>query len=286
MLDPEDCKALIAFAQTRSFTHAARLLGVSQPSLFERLKRLSERVGVPLYEKEGRVLSLTLQGTRLTAFAQDALRRTSSFISELRGESASETAILAAGEGAFLYLLGPALTAFRRREKTSSLRLLTLGGPSAIEALQDGSTHLAVGVVDLLPEGIEARLLRKTPLCAALSIKHPLAKKAKLSLKDLAKEPLILPPKGRSHRDFVGRALASLGEDTHAPIEADGWPLMIQFAALHLGVAVVNGICQVPKSVVLRRIPELGVVSYRLFTRRGAHVPECTKRLLADLLDL
>jgi LysR family transcriptional regulator, low CO2-responsive transcriptional regulator len=286
MLDPEDCKALIAFAQTRSFTLAARELGVSQPSLFERIKRLSEKIGVPLYEKSGRALSLTSQGTRLTAFAQDALRRTSSFISDLRGEGVTETAILAAGEGAFLYLLGPALTAFRRREKTSSLRLLTLGGPTAIEALQDGTTHLAVGVVDLLPEGIEARVLRKTPLCAALSSKHPLAKKAKLTLRELSTEALILPPKGRSHRDFIGRALSSLGEHANAPIEADGWPLMLQFAALNLGVAVVNGICQAPKSVVLRPIPELGTVTYRLFMRRGSHLPECVKRLFADISDL
>jgi DNA-binding transcriptional LysR family regulator len=284
MIDPEDCKAMISFAQTKSFTLAAKQLNVSQPALFERLKKLSEKIGLPLYEKNGRSISLTPQGTRLTAFAQDNLRRTSEFITNLRGESYEEIAILAAGEGSFLYLLGPALTLFRRREKHASLRLVTLGGPSAIESLQDGSAHLAVGVVDLLPDEIEARLLRKTPLCAALSIKNPLSQKKKISLRELAKEPLILPPKGRSHRDFIGRALASIGEETRAPIEADGWPLMLQFAALNLGVAVVNGICPPPKNVVLRPIPELGMVSYRLFTRRGAHLPECTQRLMNDLL--
>jgi DNA-binding transcriptional LysR family regulator len=282
MIDLKDCKALISFSETLSFTEAARRLCVSQPALFERLKKLSERVGAPLYMKEGRTLSLTSHGVRLTAFAQDSLRRTTQFMQELRGEAREESVTLAAGEGAFLYLLGPAIRRFQKKDG-GKLQLVKRGGASAIEALQDGSAHIAVAVSDLVPSSIEAKILCRTLLCAALEKTHPLTKKKTISLKELAKENLIITPEGRSHRELIGRALANIGEESKVALEADGWPLTLHFVSLGLGVGIVNGICQPPKNVVLRPIPELGAVTYRLCTRRGAYLPECAKRLHAEL---
>jgi len=85
---------------------------------------------------------------------------------------------------------------------------------------------------------------------------------------------------GQSHRTFVGRAFASIGAEVRAPIEADGWPLILRFAALGLGVAVVNGVCEPPKGVVLRAVPELGTVSYRAFVRRGGKLEAAAESLV------
>jgi DNA-binding transcriptional LysR family regulator len=207
---------------------------------------------------------LTAQGVELTAFARDLLGRGAAFTGRLRGE-VKESVTLAAGEGAYLYLLGPALTAFAK--DPARLELLTLGGPAACSAVQLGQAHLAVGVFDLVPRGLHAQELLTTRLCAALPARHHLAKASRLALKDLAGERMILAPEGQSHRTLVGRALASIGSTVEQHIEADGWPLMLAFVAAELGVAVVNGICRPPPGVVLRPIPELGVVKYRLLTR-------------------
>lgn len=61
---------------------------------------------------------------------------------------------------------------------------------------------------------------------------------------------------------------------------------MLQFAALGLGVAVVNGICVPPRGVVLRPVPELGSVCYRLVTRRGARAAPAAERLADRILAL
>ncbi len=285
ILDGELLRAFAAFADTLNFTHAARSVGLSQPALFERVQRLSALVaGAPLYEREGRQIRLTDRGQRVAAHARDTLARADVFARDLAGEPANETVTLAAGEGAFLYLLGPAIARFVT--SAISLRLLTLGAPAACDAVRDGDAHLAVGVIDLVPPGLVARDIRRTPLSVALSAKHPLARRRTLRLADLAGERLILPPAGRSHRDFVGRAIAKLGHDLAPPIEADGWPLMLQFAALGLGLAVVNGICAAPRGVVLRPVPELGSVCYRLVTRRGADATAAASRLADRILEL
>jgi DNA-binding transcriptional LysR family regulator len=286
ILDHEQLRAFAAFADSLSFTRAAKVVGLSQPALFERVQRLSAALDTRLYERDGKkALRLTEAGVRLAAFARDLLAQTSAFVDELRGVRPREAVTLAAGEGAFLYLLGPAIARFAADE-AASLRLLTYGARAASEAVLSGEAELAVAVLDLVPDGLVAHDVVRTPLCAAMSARHPLAKRRAVTLVELSRERLVLPPPGRSHRDFVGRAIARLGHEVAPPIEADGWPLVLKFAALGLGVAVVNGICELPKAVVTRPIPELGTVTYRLLRRRGSELGAAASRLASGILAL
>ncbi|MCB9755003.1 MAG: LysR family transcriptional regulator [Myxococcales bacterium] len=302
ILDGELLRAFAAFATARSFTHAAARVGLSQPALFERVRRLQEQLGVTLYEREGRALRLTDAGVRVAAFAREELARARGFSRALTGAPSEERVTLAAGEGAYLYLLGPALRAFTRRPRRGpknmsnspssntgppprcELRVLTLGGPSALEAVREGEAALAVGVFDLVPRGLLARDILQTPLCAAVLRTSALARRREIPLRALARARLILAPTGQRHRAVISRAIASLGVQPAPPVTADGWPLMLQFAAAGLGVAVVNGVCKPPPGVVLRPIPELGTVTYRLLSRRDS-TSAAAERLAALILE-
>jgi DNA-binding transcriptional LysR family regulator len=279
ILDGELLRAFAAFADALNFTRAARVVGLSQPAMFERIARLAAEVGAALYERDGRQLRLTDAGVRVAAFAREELARTHAFLADLRGEAQRERVVLAAGEGAYLYLLGPALRAFAREDPDATLCPLTRGGPDALEAVREGSAHLAVAAVDLVPEDLTARDLVRTPLCAVMAAGHRLARRRSLRLADLAGERLVLAPAGQTHRAFVGRALAGVPAAPEPPIEADGWPLMLHLAGLGLGVAIVNGVCQPPRGAVLRPLRELGHVTYRLLWRRGASLPPAATRL-------
>jgi DNA-binding transcriptional LysR family regulator len=284
ILDGELLRAFAAFADALNFTHAARAVGLSQPALFERIQRLAEQVGAALYEREGRQLRLTEAGARVAAFAREELARAHAFVHELRGEAQREAVALAAGEGSYLYLLGPALRGFARERPAVSLRLLTRGSRDAVTAVREGAAQLGVAVLDLVPEDMQVRDLVTTPLCVAFAATHRLAGKRAVRLADLAGERLIVTPAGQAHRDLVGRALAGLPGSGEPPIEADGWPLMLKFAGLGLGVAIVNGICELPRGVVTRPLRELGSVTYRVFWRRAAALAPAACALRERLL--
>lgn len=286
ILDGELLRAFAAFAEALNFTHAARTVGLSQPALFERIQRLSELVGAALYEREGKQLRLTEAGARVCAFAREELARAHAFAQALHGETRREAVVLAAGEGAYLYLVGPALRGFAGARTDASLRLLTRGARDAVAAVREGAAHLGVAVLDLVPEDVIARDVVTTPLCVAVASTHRLARRRTVRLADLAGERLILTPAGQSHRDIVGRALAGVPAAAEPPIEADGWPLMIQFARLGLGVAIVNGICELPRGVVARPLRELGSVTYRVFWRRGGSLAPAAGELRERLLAL
>jgi DNA-binding transcriptional LysR family regulator len=278
IIDPDLLLAFVAFAETLNFTRAAKAVGLSQPALFERVQRLGELLELPLYRRSGRSLELTPQGVQVAAYAREAHEHGQRFLAELRGEPRPAEVTLAAGEGSYLYLLGEALRRFRAA-RIGPLRLFTLGARDACAAVLQGEAHLAVCALDMVPPRLHAEEIRRTPMCVTLPREHPLARRRSLKLRELAGERLILAPAGQLHRDFVGRALGRVGFDVIDPIEADGWPLMLRFAQLGLGIAFVNELCSVPKGLVLRPVPELGSVTYRLVRRRGARLSPAAERL-------
>jgi DNA-binding transcriptional LysR family regulator len=290
MIETELLRSFAAFGQARNFTRAAKQLGVSQPALFERIQKLESRLGLSLYERSGRELVLTAEGTRVLAFARDIDARLRDFVSELKGEPARASVTLAAGEGSYLYLLGPAIAAFVKHSR-AALHLLTTGAKATVDALRCGDAQLGVAVLDIVPRGIDSEDLVRTPLCVAMRRTHPLANKRALSLADLRTDRVILTPDGQLHRDLVSRAIerdaspssARSARSTDSFLEADGWPLMLKFVELGLGLAVVNGVCHLPPGVVTRPLPELGSVTYRLLTRRGAPLSEEARSLAARI---
>ncbi|MGH7668731.1 MAG: LysR family transcriptional regulator, partial [Gemmatimonadaceae bacterium] len=64
---------LAVIARERSFTRAAAVLGVSQPSISARVRRLELRAGEPVFERLGRGVRLTPTGEALLPAAERAL---------------------------------------------------------------------------------------------------------------------------------------------------------------------------------------------------------------------
>jgi DNA-binding transcriptional LysR family regulator len=282
MIDGDLLASMLAFGETRNLTRASRALGVSQPALFERLRRLSDQLGEPLYERRGRELALTAAGVRVLAFAREERDRHAALLAELRGEPAPTCVALAAGEGAYLYLLGPALARLAQLPSID-LQVHTLGAPSAIEAVRGGRIHLAVAALDIAPPGIDAEPLLVTPTCVALPARHPAAKQRTVRLAQLRDARWILAPEGQMHRAFVSRAIARTGAAPAGVIEADGWPLMLGFVAHGLGIAIVNGSCLPPAGVVLRPLPELAKVTYQLLTRQRRQLSPEAQQVAAEI---
>lgn len=284
ILDGELLRAFAAFAAERNFTRAARACALSQPALHERVQKLGAQLGLTLYRREGRELVLTEEGARVAAFARGSLERSAAFVESLRGATSREHVTLAAGEGAYLYVLARGIEAFAKRD-AAKLAFVTLGGPSCVSAVLEGRAHVGVAVVDVVPRGIRAVEIARAPVCAVMAGSHRLAKNKRVSLADLSGERLVLAPEGQSHRAIVTRAVsgARVAPSSEPVIEADGWPLMLAFAAMGLGVAIANGVCELPRGAVARPIPELGTVAYSVLT--ATHPTAAATRLATTLVE-
>ncbi|MFA1539275.1 LysR family transcriptional regulator [Actinomadura monticuli] len=253
-LSTDALASFAVFADHLNFTRAAGELHISQPALHVKVRKLSEAVGRPLYTRHGRRLALTPAGERVARFARDLDARMTSFLAEMDGTAASRAPALAAGEGAYLYLLGDAVH--------PGVRLINGDRARTLAAVRTGRADVGVAVLDVLPADVETELLASYPQALVMPDDHPLAALPRLALCDLAGAALVVPPPAGPHRVTLERALRAAEVPWSLAVEAEGWPLMLHFVALRIGVAVVNGCVPPPPGLTAREIIDLPAVPY------------------------
>lgn len=274
--------AFAVFAEHRSFTHAARRLHISQPALHVQIRKLSEAVGRPLYRREGRALALTPEGVRLAAFGREVADRGRAVLEELRGAPPSGPVVLASGQGAFLYLLGPAIRRFPKDRWP--LRLVAMAGPEAVAAVREARAHLCVVAVDRPPADLDATRLVSIGQHVVVPRRHRLARRRSLRPADLAGEPLVVPPEGSPHRAMLQGLLRAAGVDPVVAVEATGWELALQFARYGVGLAVVNDFCPAPQGMLAIPLQGAPAITYFAIARAGFASPgtEALRRLIVE----
>jgi DNA-binding transcriptional LysR family regulator len=264
----ETLRAFRIFAETLNFTHAAEQLHLSQPALHTKIGELSKSLGQPLYLKQGRQLQLTESGLRLVVFAREMETRLADFQRQLQGEP-EQPLRLASGQGAYRYLLGPALRKYPGRLE------LRLGDA---ESVRSGRAHLGVGMAPARSDDLEVLPFREVGQVLLLPKGHGLARKQRLRLRDCRGLQLVVPPAGRPQRQRLEESLPPF----QVTAEAEGWELTLHFVGLGLGLAVVNSFCPVPKGFVARPLDELPAVSYQVFLPKTYVRPQA--RQLARLI--
>ncbi len=274
LLEPDALRSFAVFAEHRNFTTAAAALNISQPSLHVKIRKLADALGTDLYERAGRSLVLTAAGERLAAFAVDARLRVDDFLADL--EESTPTLTIAAGRGAFRWVIADAVRAVARRDR--KIRVITADRDAAVAALGSGHADIAVVGYDPPPGRFRVREIAAYPQTLLISRTHPLACRAQVTLADLAGLDLIVPPPGRPHRRALERALLDAGVPWQAVAEADGWDLQVQFADLGIGATVVNGCVRPPPG--LAAIPVTGLPDVRYW---AAWCPQRQVRI-SDLL--
>jgi DNA-binding transcriptional LysR family regulator len=286
MIRSEWLEAFIAFAEELNFTRAAARLHISQPAFYVQIQRLAEAVGATLYERRGRNLVLAPQGRELLAFARDARDRDEAFQARLGGLPGRSLTVLAAGEGVLLYVLGkPLRQATAPGGAGARLRILTRDRERTLAALADGEAHLGVAAMEVVADGLHATRVHRAGMKLVLPAGHRLARQRRLRLTDLAGERLIVPPAGSRHREMLARALGAAGVSWEIALEATGWPVMLDYARLGVGLAVVNDICPPPRGTVARPLPDLPAIDYHVLHRAGAALSPEAERLRALIKD-
>ncbi|MES5813440.1 LysR family transcriptional regulator [Pseudoxanthomonas sp. Soil82] len=242
-------KPLRAFCQTvrlGSVSRAADALFVSQPAITLQLQALERDLGMPLLERNGRRLAPTREGEILYEMALPLVEQLdgleAAFRERVQGLDAGELKI-AANSSTILYLLPRIVEAFRAHHPEVRLTLHNVVASEGTDLLREDAVDLVVGTLldvpaDLSYEGayrFEQRLIAPPG--------HPLLRKARLELADLAAHPLILPPK----RQITWRLVDVVLQQNRVPytvaLEVSGWDVIKQYVAMGMGVSIVPSIC-------------------------------------------
>ncbi len=190
-----------AAAETLHFSRAAERLHVTQPALSRQIRDLEAELGVRLFDRHGTQTALTPAGARFRIHVRDLLGATERAVEAARAAAKQ----LRFGHYGTLWteFYGPALRTYARRHPEVQLDAVELTPSELIVALRRGELDLALlgPVEEPVRREFATRRLGTMPAMLAMAADHPLAKRRRLALSELAGQPWI----GWDDRSFPGR---------------------------------------------------------------------------------
>ncbi|MDQ0085750.1 DNA-binding transcriptional LysR family regulator [Variovorax boronicumulans] len=276
-------QSFAVFADTLNFSESARLLHISQPALHAKVRKLSEQLDAKLYVRVGSALELTGAGEQVARHARELLAFNQRFVKGLVAGQDAPVVTLAAGEGAYLYLLGRALSQFSGPGASPHLQLLTRNRDESIQSVRAGQAQLGIAPLGTTPSDLAAVRLTAVGQVLVVPRAHALASRKSVRLRDLKDAQLIVPPAGRPHRELLGRLLQAESVPWKPSLEANGWELMLRFAQLGFGLTVVNACCRIPKGLVAIPLHGYPPLEYHVF-HAADRPPTSHERRLMDAL--
>src|SRR5260370_25726685 len=168
----------IASAEEGNFWRAAGRLHVSQPPLSTQSKSLEDEVGVRLFERSNRGVSLTAAGSVFFEETRAVLARLEHAKSEAQRADRVDTGMLSIGfvSIADYGILPPALRNFRSSFPLVEVQLHELTTDAQVRELRAGTLDLGIGLAPVDEPDIEFEGVLREELVLAAPVGHPTAK--------------------------------------------------------------------------------------------------------------
>jgi DNA-binding transcriptional LysR family regulator len=261
----------VAVAHEGHITRAAEKLNMQQPPLSQQIRALEREIEATLFVRHPRGVTLTDAGRSFLADAEAILTQTEQAKIRARRSARGETGRIAVGfttSAPFHPLVARAIREFRQKRPDVSFVLEESSSGELVSGLRDERIDVAFirsRLVD--PQGIDMHALLHEDTAVAFPVRHPLARRASLNLKELADETFILyrRPDGRGLYDVIIAACSAAGFSLHVDQEAPRIVSTLNLVAAGLGITIV------PAS--LSRLPLEGVIYRPLRGKPALKVP-------------
>lgn len=206
-------RSLIAIAENGSFALAARALKVSQTSLHRAARDLERMLRMPIYVHTAAGIMATPAGTEFARKVKLAMREVDRGVDEIeaaKGNFGGEIvvgAMLLAGSVVLAQVLNEFVTLY----PNANVRVLNGNAEDMIRYLQAGDVDFVIGLLRRpVPDGLVDESFAETPYVVASRHGHPLTRKPKVTIEDLARFDWVVGTPGANRRDgfetmFAGR---------------------------------------------------------------------------------
>lgn len=175
-----------------NFTRAAEELGISQSALSRSIQRLEEELGQPLFEREGRQVSLTEAGQLLRGRAQQILTIIDDTKAEICDDGKSGRLRIGAIPTIAPYFLPEVLRRFSQEFPLAQLIIQEETTDKLIKSCTQGKIDVGILALPISAKYLEIQELFAEELLLVVPPNHPLAVKSEVCLGDIEPLPFVL----------------------------------------------------------------------------------------------
>ncbi len=270
-----DIKNLITFihvAELHSFTKAGDKLGYSQSTVSFQIRQLENELGVPLFERINRTVTLTEHGSRLLRSAYKINELLQGFAEDTKGETEIRGQVrLAMADSLSSEVIRRIFPELHRKYPGITLECISGGTQEMFRLLNQNEVDI-VYTLDNHIYDTNYVILQESRIglhfvCAA---ENPLAERESIPLEQLVKQPFLLTEKGMSYRRLLDEQLAARSLEIQPVFVSGNADLICNLVEQNAGIALLP-------DYATRPYVEKGTVQY-------LHVPELDIEVWTQLL--
>ncbi len=207
------------------------------------IRQLERELGAVLIDRSGRVATLTTAGAAALGPARAALAAVHAV-----GQAVDDVSHLVRGHldvgmvtGCTIGPLFDALAGFHHEHPGVELTLIEGNSASLVDRVRAGEMDLAlIASAGTTPAGLEALPIITEPLVAAVPAGHPLGRRRRATLAEVAAYPIVCLPEGTGIRTAFDQACGAQGVHADIALQASAPDAVADLAIRGLGVAILS----------------------------------------------
>lgn len=280
-----------AVRRSLNLTETARALHTSQPGVSKAIIELEDELGIEIFGRHGKRLKrITEPGQHVVRAVEVIMREVGNLkrIGEEFSAQDSGTLAIATTHTQARYVLPEPVAALRRRYPKVSISLHQ-GSPAQVAQMvaeETAEIGMATEALDGYPELVTLPCYEWQHM-VVMPPDHPLAKKERLSLEDIAASPLVTYHPSYTGRTRIDHAFAQRNLKPNIVLEAIDSDVIKTYVRLGLGIGIVAEMAMEKDptgDLIARPVGELfGFNIARVAFKRGAYLRNFTY-IFAELL--
>lgn len=189
-MDLRQMQYVLAIEKNGSMTSAAEHINVSQSAMSLSLKKLEEELGVALFQKDGRGITLTEAGKTFCKLADDILLRSDNLRATMEEYRADRQSSVFIASDAFDFS-GEAVTLYNSFFPEVHFVQQVWQASQVPHLLRSGHADIALTLSDMTNDEFHSRLVLEEPVYAVIRQDSAFGRRSRCSMKELAEYPLV-----------------------------------------------------------------------------------------------
>ncbi|MBY8974576.1 LysR family transcriptional regulator [Rhodobacteraceae bacterium NNCM2] len=233
-------EAFLQVARTKNFTRAGNVLGLSQPALSALISKFEEEVGIKLFNRTTRSVSLTEAGANFLPNAERILMDVHLSIYELREVATliNGRIRIAAPPSICSAELPVLISEFAEEFPGIGISVFERPGNAVVDLVANGQCDFGIGVPSSSRPDIQFTGIFKDELLLLCPDNHDLARHDEVEWTALQAYPVIAMESSTSTRRLMDDAIADSGATVNITSEAHFTSTAIGFVRAGLGITI------------------------------------------------
>jgi len=278
--------------KTGSFSKASENVCRSPSALSHQITKLEKELKVQLFERLGKTVKLKEEGrilyNTIGAFIND-LENLKKIYEDMQ-DCARGSLTIATTSGVMRYVLPRILAKFINQFPKIKLKLITSHITSEIHSMvTNDQVDIGIGPNPRqpCPQDLVFLLWKSFDRILLVARSHPLAKKRKITLSEIAKYPLILPREGTTIRKNIEETFDREKVSYEIVMEIDIVENIKKYVEIGFGPSILSSLCLTPedrKKLALFNVNHIfGKGDYGIYFRRGKYASAAMKQFITLL---